>query len=91
MNLTVLMPHAWPTDAVGVVRMRKTARASNAATDIHTALLTACPLSCCTFTQLVDLRPTERAYNKNYCYAENHTGSFFLQFPTKKTFDHRKL
>lgn len=32
----------------------------------------------------------ERAYNKNYMYAEN-TKSWFLKFPTDKTFDHRKL
>eukprot|EP00798_Chlamydomonas_sp_ICE-L_P002201 gene2201-33759_t len=41
--------------------------------------------------QLVDLRPTERSYNKNYCYAENNTTSNFMKFPTKATFDHRKL
>ncbi|KAL6760757.1 hypothetical protein V8C86DRAFT_2547926 [Haematococcus lacustris] len=40
--------------------------------------------------QLVDLRPQERSYNKQYIYAEN-TPSRFLQFPTAKTFDHRKL
>eukprot|EP00197_Chlamydomonas_leiostraca_P004593 CAMPEP_0202864746 /NCGR_PEP_ID=MMETSP1391-20130828/4860_1 /ASSEMBLY_ACC=CAM_ASM_000867 /TAXON_ID=1034604 /ORGANISM="Chlamydomonas leiostraca, Strain SAG 11-49" /LENGTH=131 /DNA_ID=CAMNT_0049544515 /DNA_START=15 /DNA_END=410 /DNA_ORIENTATION=- len=40
--------------------------------------------------QLTDLRPQERAYNKNYCYAEN-TYSCFLRFPGPKQFDHRKL
>jgi hypothetical protein len=40
--------------------------------------------------QLSDLRPQERAYNKNYIYAEN-LQSKFLHFPTKKTFDHRRL
>jgi hypothetical protein len=32
----------------------------------------------------------ERSYNKNYMYAENKK-SFFMEFPTAKTFDHRKL
>jgi len=40
--------------------------------------------------QLVDLRPQERSYNKNYIYAEN-VPSPFLRFPTAKTFDHRRL
>lgn len=40
--------------------------------------------------QLVDLRPEQRSYNKNYMYAEN-SYSWFLRFPNKKTFDHRKL
>lgn len=40
--------------------------------------------------QLTDLRPQERAYNKNYCYAEN-SYSWFMRFPGPKNFDHRKL
>lgn len=39
---------------------------------------------------LVDLRPEQRALHKNYMYAEE-AKSMFLRFPTKKTFDHRKL
>ncbi|KAG1665480.1 hypothetical protein FOA52_007612 [Chlamydomonas sp. UWO 241] len=44
--------------------------------------------------QLVDLRPEERAYNKNYIWAENTKSApaaHFLGFPNgnKKTFDHR--
>mmetsp|Transcript_14465 Transcript_14465/g.39179 ORF Transcript_14465/g.39179 Transcript_14465/m.39179 type:complete len:138 (+) Transcript_14465:227-640(+) len=38
--------------------------------------------------QLVDLRPQERSYNKNYIYAEN-APSNFLKFP--KVTDHRRL
>lgn len=49
----------------------------------------------CQDMQLVDLRPEERAYNKNYVYAENVKSGHasFMTFPNsrKATFDHRRL